>query len=72
MYILLLKDNLYLIKYKKINKSEILDYYINRILNLNMDYDGNKSIFDDLECVNFSKDVDRLEKKIMKYYQNMI
>lgn len=63
MYILLLKDNLYLIKYKKINKSEILDYYINRILNLNMDYDGNKSIFDDLECVNFSKDIDKLDKK---------
>ena len=28
-----------------------------------MDYDGNKSIFDDFECVNFSKDVDKLDKK---------
>jgi hypothetical protein len=62
MYILLLKDNLYLIKYKKIKQSELIDYYINRILNLNMDYVNNKSIFDDLECVNFSRDIDKLEK----------
>ena len=43
MYILLLKNNLYLIKYKKTNKSELIDYYINRILNLNMDYDKDNS-----------------------------
>ena len=63
MYILFLKNNLYSIKYKKTNESSLIDYYISRIINLNMNYEKNKNIFDDLECVNFSKDVDKIENK---------
>ena len=67
MYILMLKDNLYLIKYKKLNKSELIDYYINRVVNLNMKFNNN-SLFNDLECVQFSKLTDKLPKK----YYNII
>lgn len=62
MYILLLKNNLYLIKYKKINESELIDYYINRIINLNMHYD-NKNLFHDVECIQFSKNLEKITKK---------
>ena len=63
----MLKDNLYLIKYKKLNKSELIDYYINRVVNLNMKFNNN-SLFNDLECVQFSKLTDKLPKK----YYNII
>lgn len=54
MYISILKNQLYLIKFKKINNSDLIDYYINRISNLNMSKkDGN--FFDDFECIQFSK-----------------
>lgn len=62
MYISMLKDNLYLIKYKKINKSDLTDYYINRIINLNMTYD-NHSLFHDLECIQFSKNIEKVSDK---------
>lgn len=62
MYIIMLKDNLFLIKYKKINKSELIDYYINRVVNLNMNH-NNKSLFSDLECIQYSKTMERLPKK---------
>lgn len=62
MYILMLKDNLYLIKYKKKNKSKLIDYYINRIINLNMNY-NNTTLFNDLECVQFSRMIEKIPKK---------
>ena len=65
MYISLLKDNLFLIKYKKINSSELTDYYINRIINLNLTYDNN-NLFNDLECIQFSKNIEKISDK---YYE---
>lgn len=62
MYISMLKDSLYLIKYKKINQSDLTDYYINRIINLNMTYD-NHSLFYDLECIQFSKNIEKVSDK---------